>query len=492
MTFNFLIDTNIFIPLEPGDIRHLEDNTTSVFELQRKVNESGCSLFVHPLVAREIARDRDSLRRALRTQLLDKYPVLKKPPALSATVRDVFGSPAESSHDWVDAHLVECLAADCVHFLISEDSKLRKRAAALGLDNRVHTIQEAIHLLKTFFDAVPTSRVIVNAALCHELSQDDPIFVSLAHDYAEFSEWFRKCRREQRQSWVIRPVGERRYAGIAIVKREGDPPLPDAGKTLKICTFKISPDWSGRYFGELLLKTVFAFLTVNRYRSAYVEILPKHSSLIEMFESYGFSASAERTHRGEVRLLKNFLYYEDDLPAISPLQLNIRFGPHIVNFEKSQSFVVPIQPRFHDILFGSDEGQIDLFDGLDPCANAIRKAYISNSNIRKIAEGDLLLFYVSQSAKAVIAMGITESTLVSTDPTQVAQHVSRRTVYSLEEIQRLCQKEALVLLFREVSRFHPPISLNELKREGILAAAPQSILRLDKEKHRWVQKRLVQ
>ena len=67
----FLIDTNIFIPLEPTAEADFEAGTSSAFAFVRRAQEAGHQVYVHPASREDIARDRSDARRRPRGRLTD-------------------------------------------------------------------------------------------------------------------------------------------------------------------------------------------------------------------------------------------------------------------------------------------------------------------------------------------------------------------------------------------------------------------------------------
>src|SRR6266446_2516346 len=116
----YLIDTNVFIPLEPTGPSDVAALTDRVVAFAQKANRAGFPLFVHPAQLRDIRNDRDPQRRALREKLLGKYPSLPEPPS-TARIESHIGSPREDHHDWVDHQLLAALHAEAVDVLVTED-----------------------------------------------------------------------------------------------------------------------------------------------------------------------------------------------------------------------------------------------------------------------------------------------------------------------------------------------------------------------------------
>jgi hypothetical protein len=249
---------------------------------------------------------------------------------------------------------------------------------------------------------------------------------------------------------------------------------------LKICSFNIAEMFHGYRYGELLLKTVFGYLAGNHYQGVFIEAFAKHQELFTLLSDFGFEDVREST-KGERVLLKTLRPTVHEARRLSPLEFNIKYGPYAITLVGASMFVVPIQPKFHGLLFPELKMQLALPTESHPFGNSIRKAYLCHSTIRKIAAGDLILFYRSRHDQAVTAIGVAEATLVSSNAAEVARFVGQRTVYSYAEIEAMAAKPVLAVLFRLARTLRTPWDLDLLRRAGILLRAPQSFVQVKKK-----------
>jgi hypothetical protein len=293
-----------------------------------------------------------------------------------------------------------------------------------------------------------------------------------------------KCKREHRRAWVINAGG--RYGGLCIVKDEFPNDYGISGKVLKICSFKIAEGHRGNRYGELLLKTIFAYLVENQYDRAFVEILSKHTELCTLLAEFGFE-DLRASPKGERVLVKQMHPADGDLSPLAPLAYNVKYGPHAVTLANVRIFVVPIRPRYHSMLFPELDEQLVLLPTTgQPYGNSVRKAYLSHSKIRKISPGDAILFYRSEVDPGVTVLGVAEQTLVSTDPLEIARFVGKRTVYSYAEIEQMTAKPVLAVLFRMARTLKPSWNVDLLKRAGIIKRPPQSFMQVSGDGATWI------
>ena len=178
-----------------------------------------------------------------RQTLLDKYEPLPDPPDLSEVER-VLGVAHPQGHHWFDHLLLAALHANAVHYLITNDQRMHRKARRLGISSeRILTLAAAHDLLDKLADHPQNPPPQVRTRSLHALRRDDSIFESLSGDYPNFDRWFRQVSREGRQAWVIEPDGDD-YAGICIWKPRDDE-LRLGGKVMKISTFKVAEEHRG-------------------------------------------------------------------------------------------------------------------------------------------------------------------------------------------------------------------------------------------------------
>lgn len=487
----FLIDTNVFIPVEPTACEHVEALTQPIADLERLIAESGNSLVVHPELFRDINRDTNASRRRLRQVLATKYARLKKPPLPADGIDELLGPVPIESHDWIDHHLLASIHHDSVDFLITEDAGLHSKASRIGVGDRVLKVADALEMVRSLYTCTPAAPPRVDRVDGRSLDRADPIFESLRCDYGncKFDSWLEKVAEENRTAWVIHTQGKG-YAGLCIVKEEPPGEYDMYGAVLKVCTFKISEDHEGYRFGELLLKALFDYAEANSYEWLYLTVLPDKGFLIDYLSNFGFTEIARTASAAsELVLAKCRRYSQADLSKLEPLPFHVKFGPPAVKWEGVPAHIVPIQPTFHERLFPEADPQVNLFAGHEPHGNAIRKAYLCKSNISTIQPGGLLYFYESRGGVGVSTVGVVEAAEFMSDPSDIVRSVGKRTLYSVHEIDALANRSGtmvLVLSFRQAKVLDMPVPLGALIENGVVSAAPQSVQTIPERGARWI------
>lgn len=483
----FLLDTNILIPAEPTSPDDVEATTSAIVDLLNALSQGAHRPIVHPASLGELSGDQEPDRARTRSLLVGKYALLEHPPALSSRLIAVLGAPRESSNTHIDTLLLSAVEANAVDYFVTEDHGIHRRARRVGLSERVLTVADAILTVRALFPTVPQTPPLVTSLLAHQLNDADPIFTSFREDYPEFDTWLTKCKREHRRAWVVTSGQE--YAAICIVNNETPNEYGFRGKVLKICSFKIAERFRGYRYGELILKTIFSYLVTNGHHAVFVEAFAKHQELFSLLNDFGFEDVRESS-KGERVLLKTIQPDAHDTQRTNPLEFNIKYGPYALKLINANAFLVPIRPKFHDLLFPELRTQMAIATESHPFGNSIRKAYLCHSKIRRIEPGDLIAFYRSERDQALTAFGVAETTLVSSDATEVARFVGRRTVYSYAQIEEMAAKPILAVLFRLARPLETAWSVDLLMRAGIIKRAPQSFMQLKKEAVDWIATRL--
>ncbi|MEO6775832.1 MAG: hypothetical protein ABI467_22925 [Kofleriaceae bacterium] len=150
-----------------------------------------------------------------------------------------------------------------------------------------------------------------------------------------------------------------------------------SGAVLKVCSFKVSEAHFGARYGELLLKTLFLYARENNVDWMYLTVFERQQGLVSLLQEFGFVATVERTSLGELVMTKSMR------PTATPVEIgleySVRYGPSRWSWTNASVWVIPIQPRFDDLLFPDRQAQSSLFGGTDAFGNSIRKAYLCKS-----------------------------------------------------------------------------------------------------------------
>lgn len=473
----FLLDTNVLIPLQDS-LQVLEQNLANFVRL---ANFGGHQLLYHPANIADFERDTNAERRQRNLQRIRQYQELQEPAPCP------WNTPETSPNDACDNELLYALYCDAIHALVTEDRGIHAKARTHGLEHRIYTIQTAEDWLRRLHEtrqiALPNIHDVPLHSLTPELggsffdSLRDGYPATLNHD--GFDGWFRRKAREDRHAWVYRD--DTGYLGaICIYQVQSNETLNDAGEilagpALKLCTFKVGESVRGRKIGELFLKAAFRYATENNCEHLFITAQAESQDyLIQVLTDFGFAGRG--TYRGDMVLVKQHPLAPPPSNGVSPIEYVRRFFPYYRSDPTIQKFLVPIKPHYHRVLFPDYESvQPGLFASTGNVGNAIKLAYLCHAQTKSIRQGDILLFYRTVDEMAVTSIGVVERFDVSSDSAKIASLVSRRTVYSLNEIEELARKPTKVILFRLISHLTVTVSYSQLIRDGVVTGPIQSI-----------------
>ncbi len=456
----FLLDTNILIPLQDSMVV-LQPALTDIVRL---CNAHGHQLLYHPASVEDIERDTNVERRNRTLARLPQYTQLQEGGPCP------WNTPGISVNHVCDNRILWALEQNAAHALVTEDQKLHRKARDRGLSDRVYFIQSAQDWLKRLHERAEIVLPNIEEVELHTLTPElgSVFFDSIRNDYAGFDQWFQRIAREGRRAWVYREPGQNAVQAICIFAVQNDERITDdnqvlAGAALKLCTFKVGEAVRGRKIGELFLRAAFQFATSHPCEHIFVHAnAQQQDNLTGLVTDFGF---------------RNFGFYMQDAvfvkdhpvapPAVemAAFEYNRRFYPHYLDHVEVRKFIVPIVPQFHDILFPDWMAPGQALPVNHPrrhVGNAIKLAYLSNSQSKLPRPGDLVLFYRSHDHKAITTLGVVERYDSMNAADEIARVVSRRTVYSDQQIAEMTRDETKVMLFMLIKHFEVPVTLQRL------------------------------
>lgn len=479
-----LLDTNIIIPLQDS-YAVLNGNLQNFIRLSGK---GGHQLIYHPASQADIERDHDVERRKRTLSRLEQYERLEGVPKCPWNTRET------SPNDACDNEILYALHCNAAHALVTEDKGIHTKAREYGLSDRVYNIQTAEDWLRRLHESTEVHLPNIEDVQLHTLSPElsGAFFESLREDYPDFNDWFGRKAQEGRHAWICRD-DQGSLGALCIYAEQTGEKITDSGevlpgKALKICTFKVGESVRGRKIGELFLKAAFRYATDNACLHVFIHGNEKKQHyLASLLEDFGFIGRSENYEGDTVWVKKHPVSSPND--SVDAKDFVRLYYPHYRQDEGVSKYLVPILPGYHDILFpdycSQSSAQLRLFETPQRhVGNAIKLAYLCGTQTRSISPGDILFFYRSKDDKSITTIGVVDYFSVSDDPAEISAQVSRRTVYSFEQIADMAKKEVKVILFRMIKHLQTPVAFKELKERGILSGPAQSIVRLDEAKYR--------
>jgi len=467
--FYVLIDTNIIIPLEDTS-RTLEPRLA---EIKRICAENSVILKIHPAQRNDLLHDDDEARRNIVLSRIEQYPEIQQPPPWKEDELDSLEISHSNENDKVDNLLLCAVHKNAVRFLVTEDKDIHRKAKKLGIEGRVYYIDQFFGFLRKEFDKKTSIPPLgIREVYLHELDKGIEFFNSLRNGYDEFDEWFDRVSQSERKAWIVGDT----TSPLALVIRKAeqneiitsdDIALP--GNALKLCTFKVSQQWRGRKIGERLLYTAFRYAIEQKIDWVYLTAFGEEQKmLISLCEEYGFiNRGLDKKNARDSVYVKDMRKPTGD-ESITNLEYAIKHYP-FYRKDNCAKWIIPIQPQWHEQLFPDIKDKnlfSELPESFSASANTIKKAYLCHAKTTKMQQGDLLYFYRSEDRRTVECVGIVEKTFRSNDSQEIIAEVSKRTVYSNNDIDKIAKKDTLVILFR-LLEYITPISSTELEKRGV-------------------------
>ena len=474
-----LLDTNMLIYILDD---HILDE--KIINLTKMLYDSDKYMIViHPRTLEEANKLKDENRKSIFKSKLKLYNKIDKPPKITEEFNNLVG--CKNNNDKIDNEMLYAVYKNCVSFFITNDKELLKKASKLNLGERVLSIDEAIHKFKSEEKVMIDTPVFINEEYLYNLDLEEEFFTSLRKDYFKFDDWFEKKQREGCKAYITRMKNNKLGAFLMLKEEDKNEDYSsfktpfNPGNRMKVSTFKVSD--TGKKIGECFIKIMINEALRKKIDEIYVTTFERQEALICLLEQYGFkyytykiTTKSDNSTEKELIYVKN-LKNKNSYPYIKVINQNI--------------FIVPVQPRYHKLLFeeAEKEFQISINDtlGKNTSSNAIRKAFISNSKIKDIKEGDILLFYASHDKKAITTLGVVDTTwnkFNSLD--EIFNIVSKRTAYNKNELYQVSRLDSLVIMFKHYITFNNPITDKFLYNNRILNGPPQSIGRITKENFR--------
>ena len=465
-----LLDTNMFIYLLDHHVLDpkVEKLTKMLFDSEE------CKIVIHPKTLLEAQKIKDLELRDIFISKLRVYKQIDNPPIPSKEFVNLV--KVNSDNDKIDCELLYAVKQNCVSYFITNDINLKKKSSRIGLGDKVLNIDEALEKFKPSKKETIETPVFIKDEYLRNMEIEDPFFDSLREDYKGFDNWFITKQGQEKKAFIIRN-NEKKVTSFLMLKEESqdddDPTflkkLPKL-KRLKVSTFKVGD--SGKRIGETFIKLMIRTAQQKKVGLIYVTIFPKQEKLISVLAEYGFKLYTKKTTKNakEEELIENvYVKYMEDS----------NYYPNI-EYTDQRIFLVPIRPEFNKLLFPESEINPQLcfedYKGEITSANAIKKAYICNSNTKGIRTGDLLFFYSTRENKRLTAIGVVDAVYDSfEDFEEIKNIVRKRTAYTDEQLESVAKLDSLVIMFKHYLTFEKEIKYQDLLDMGIISGGIQQI-----------------
>ncbi len=469
-----LLDTNLLIYREDHSI--IDDK---VLELTKILYDSNkYKIVIHPMTIEDISHIKDSNERDIFFSKLKIYETIERPPKAPDDFNNLVGC-SRLPNDLIDNNLLYAVYKDCVSYLITNDNKLKNKSQKISINDRVLGIEDAINLFKPLEEKEIRTPAFIKYEYLYNIELEDNFFDSLKADYKGFENWYKKKSREGNKAYITR-YPNNKIGSFLMLKLENEnedysrfkEPF-EKGLRLKVATFKVAN--TGNKIGESYIKIIINEALKNKVDEIYVTVFKKQEALIKLFLEYGFiqkttqmTTKSDGSLEKELVLVKNM--YDNTYPNF--------------DWANRNTFIVPIQQQYHEMLFPESEKSTQLsfgdLQGVNTYSNTIKKAYICKAQTQQIRPGDILLFYASESKRSITTIGIVDNVFNKfSTPEDLYSLAIKRTVYSWEEIKSNFASNSKLILFKYYRTLKEPISYNSIIEHKLLKNVPMSIVKVD-------------
>jgi hypothetical protein len=430
-----LLDTNILIHREAATVVRQDIGT-----LFQWLDRLDVEKWIHPASIDEIQEHAEERVRRSFAAKLASYHTIQAPATLAPEVEALGLALDARINDGRDTRILNELFVGHVDLLITEDRGIARKAARLGIGDRVFTIDAFLEKVIAENPGLVDYRVLsVRKTLFGRVNLADSFFDSFRADYDRFDRWF--TRKSEEPAYVCLD-GDRLVAFLYLKVEDQREPYHDIVpgfrpmKRLKIGTFKV--ELNGFKSGERFLKVVFDNAVVQRVDEIYVTIFNRsvlQQRLIQLLEDFGFRLHGEKRNPYGTEAV----YVRDMSARFDPADPCSTF-PYVS--KTGRVFLVPIYPEYHTELLPDSilktESPLDFVEQ-QPHRNAIRKVYVSRSIFRELRPGDVIVFYRTGGyyRSVVTTLGIVEDVhLDIEDEEQFIRLCRQRSVFTDTELRK--------------------------------------------------------
>lgn len=316
----------------------------------------------------------------------------------------------------------------------------------------------------------------------------DAFFNSLKDDYPEFSDWFARKARMDDKAFIYKD--ERGICAFLYLKPENeaveliDKKLPAVNR-LKIGTLKLSDRIQGQRLGEGILGVAQWRWQESSADEVYVTIFPKHETLVDLVERFGFTCAGVNK-RGERVYIKN----KNNLDYSNPFK-----SFPFINPSFTKAGYIPVYDYFHDTLFPYSELYNTIQEAEESsAANGITKIFIGSPSSRlhhKVGE-PVVIYRIHTGTGQKIYKSVATSYCTLTNIQIVknnsifkmsfedfCQRAGNKTVYPESELRKLYSERSNLVLLELVYNGYfgkgKNVTCKTLKDNGLFNSYPYNI-----------------
>lgn len=312
-----------------------------------------------------------------------------------------------------------------------------------------------------------------------DVDLSDPFFDSLKDSYREFPDWFQ--RKAEEYAYVF-------YDNCGLI--DGFLYLKEESQVVDDCTPALSTNFSrgwlkvgtlkinahGTKLGERFIKKIFDYAITCGFNDIYITVFPEHTSLIALFERYGFRREAEKiTVNGtELVLTRRFNLKFEGVE-------NINRNYPLVNFRGDTTYqpniyLLSLYPVWHtrllpDSILRNEDASI--VKDVSP-TNSIHKVYLTAMRrVNRLKRGDILFIYRTRDH---LGSAYYRALVSSVCVVEEYRHINSFESYT--EFERYCAPYS-VFSQQELQQFWKTNEYPDIFRFSYNIALPKRVIRKD-------------
>lgn len=478
-----LLDTNIVVYRE-------SDNSIKerIGELFKTIdNDVQMQKYISPIIKAEITQNLQGKQREILLNRLNSYNMLQfTSKTICPEIASKFKEEDRNTNDKIDSLILSDVYTGKVDLLITEDKKIKLKAVALGITDKVQSIDE--FLFKNKIDKKVNHNILnINKVKVGQLDINDTFFDGLKNSYPGFENWLRSKENEDAYCYF---ENNKLLAMLMLKNEEIGEDYSDISPTmrnnrkLKVSTFKV--DIKKKKIGERFIKIIFDQAIYSNVNEIYVTIFDdtdEKKALISYFERFGFSYHGKKKGRELVYVRSmNKNYIKTD-----PLKTY----PYIDR--SNDSYIVAILPEYHTYLLPDSKLSKESYRNIHmPVEYAIKKYYISATGFKQKPNiGDNLIFYrmkegfiPAKYSSVLTTIGIVTDIYTPTNINDLVNKVKGKTVYTEEAIRNYYNSRiniTYIIEFAYITTLENKINLNDCLENSILFDYPRGVEKITKE-----------
>lgn len=478
-----LLDTNIVVYRE-------SDNSIKarIGELFKTIdNDVQMQKYISPIIKAEITQNLQGKQREILLNRLNSYNMLQfTSKNICPEIVSKFKEEDKNTNDKIDSLILSDVYTGKVDLLITEDKKIKLKAVALGITDKVQSIDE--FLFKNKIDKKVNHNILnINKVKVGQLDINDTFFDGLKNSYPGFENWLRSKENEDAYCYF---ENNKLLAMLMLKNEEIGEDYSDISPTmrnnrkLKVSTFKV--DIKKKKIGERFIKIIFDQAIYSNVNEIYVTIFDDtddKKALISYFERFGFNYHGKKNGRELVYVRSmNKNYIKND-----PL----KSYPYIDR--SNDSYIVAILPEYHTYLLPDSKLSKESYRNIHmPVEYAIKKYYITATGFKpKPNIGDNLIFYrmkegfiPAKYSSVLTTIGIVTDIYTPTNIDDLVNKVKDKTVYTEEAIRNYYNSRiniTYVIEFAYITTLENKINLNDCLENSILFDYPRGVEKITKE-----------